>query len=67
MCADRERGHIFTERLLESRVKTYDVFRFSVMEIIISELVDNVNLKKRKIFQNQVIQELKVSRRRKIA
>ena len=30
MCADRERGHIFTERLLESRgIKTYNVFRFS--------------------------------------
>ena len=30
MCADRERGHIFTDRLLNFRgKKTYYVFRFS--------------------------------------
>ena len=29
MCADRERGHIFTDRLLNFRKKTYYVSRFS--------------------------------------
>ena len=43
MCADRERGHIFTERLLESRGTKLTMFLGSqVMEQIISELVDDV-------------------------
>ena len=43
MCADRERGHIFTERLLESRGKKLTMFLGSqVMANIIEELVDNV-------------------------
>ncbi len=43
MCADRERGHIFTERLLESRGKRLTMFLGSqVMANIIKELVDNV-------------------------
>ncbi len=43
MCADRERGHIFTERLLESRGNKLTMFLGSqVMEKIIDELVDNV-------------------------
>ena len=44
MCADRERGHIFTERLLESRGKKLTMFLGSqVMANIIKELVDNVD------------------------
>ena len=40
MCADRERGHIFTERLLESRGKKLTMFLGSqVMESIISCLL----------------------------
>ena len=43
MCADRERGHIFTERLLESRGSKLTMFLGSqVMEHIIRELVENV-------------------------
>ena len=43
MCADRERGHIFTERLLESRGNKLTMFLGSqVMKNIIKELVDNV-------------------------
>ena len=43
MCADRERGHIFTERLLESRGKKLTMFLGSqVMAKIIEELVNNV-------------------------
>ena len=48
MCADRERGHIFTERLLESRGKKLTMFLGSqVMENIIKELVDNVEFEKK--------------------
>ena len=44
MCADRERGHIFTERMLESRGTKLTMFLGSqVMAKIIKELVDNVN------------------------
>ena len=44
MCADRERGHIFTERLLESRGTRLTMFLGSqVMAKIIEELVENVN------------------------
>ena len=43
MCADRERGHIFTERLLESRGTKLTMFLGSqVMAKIIKELVSNV-------------------------
>ena len=43
MCADRERGHIFTERLLESRGEKLTMFLGSqVMAKIIEELVNNV-------------------------
>ena len=48
MCADRERGHIFTERLLESRGKKLTMFLGSqVMKNIISELVNNVEFEKK--------------------
>ncbi len=51
MCADRERGHIFTERLLESRGKKLTMFLGSqVMENIISELVNNVEFQKKERF-----------------
>ena len=44
MCADRERGHIFTERLLELRGAKLTMFLGSqVMANIIKDLVDNVN------------------------
>ena len=53
MCADKERGHIFTERLLESRGKKLTMFLGSqVMENIISELVNNVEFEKKKDFRN---------------
>jgi ATP-dependent RNA helicase SUPV3L1/SUV3 len=48
MCADRERGHIFTERLLESRGTKLTMFLGSqVMAKIIDELVDNVEFEKK--------------------
>ncbi len=48
MCADRERGHIFTERLLHSRGTELTIFLGSqVMEKIISDLVDNVEFEKK--------------------
>ncbi len=51
MCADRERGHIFTERLLESRGKKLTMFLGSqVMKNIISELVHNVEFEKKDRF-----------------
>ena len=51
MCADRERGHIFTERLLESRGKKLTMFLGSqVMESIISELVGDVEFEKKERF-----------------
>ena len=51
MCADRERGHIFTERLLESRGKKLTMFLGSqVMESIILELVDSVEFEKKERF-----------------
>ena len=48
MCADRERGHIFTERLLDSRGTKLTMFLGSqIMEKIISELVDKVEFEKK--------------------
>ena len=48
MCADRERGHIFTERLLESRGTKLTMFLGSqVMESIIKELVQNAEFEKK--------------------
>ena len=49
MCADRERGHVFTERLLESRGKKLTMFLGSqIMENIIDELVDGVEFQKKR-------------------
>tara|TARA_B100000575_G_scaffold266170_1_gene243280 strand:+ start:371 stop:2836 length:2466 start_codon:yes stop_codon:yes gene_type:complete len=51
MCADRERGHIFTERLLESRGTKLTMFLGSqVIEDIIKELVNNVDFEKKERF-----------------
>ncbi len=51
MCADRERGHIFTERLLESRGDKLTMFLGSqVMENIIRELVNDVDFEKKERF-----------------
>ena len=48
MCADRERGHIFTERLLESRGTKLTMFLGSqVMAKIIKNLVDEVEFEKK--------------------
>ncbi len=48
MCADRERGHIFTERMLETRGAKLTMFLGSqVMAKIIEELVDNVEFEKK--------------------
>ncbi len=51
MCSDRERGHIFTERMLESRGTKMTMFLGSqVMENIIDELVDGVEFEKKERF-----------------
>ena len=51
MCADRERGHIFTERLLEFRGKKLTMFLGSqIMEGIIKELVPNTEFEKKDRF-----------------
>ena len=48
MCADRERGHIFTQRLVESRGTQLTMFLGSqVMENIIKDLVGNVEFEKK--------------------
>ena len=48
MCADRERGHIFTERMLESRgTKLTMLLGSQVMAKIIEELIDNVDFEKK--------------------
>ena len=53
MCADRERGHIFTERLLESRGEKLTMFLGSqVMAEIIKKLVDGVEFEKKRDIQN---------------
>ena len=51
MCADRERGHIFTEKLLESRGSKLTMFLGSqVMENIIKDLVEEVEFQKKERF-----------------
>jgi ATP-dependent RNA helicase SUPV3L1/SUV3 len=48
MCADRERGHIFTERMLEARGTKLTMFLGSqVMAKIIEELVEDVEFEKK--------------------
>ena len=51
MCADRERGHIFTDRLLHSRGNKMTMFLGSqVMKNIIQNLVENVEFQKKERF-----------------
>jgi ATP-dependent RNA helicase SUPV3L1/SUV3 len=51
MCADKERGHIFTDRLLHSRGERLTLFLGSqVMKSIINDLVDNVEFIKKERF-----------------
>ena len=48
MCADKERGHIFTERMLESRGTKLTMFLGSqVMAKIINELIEDVEFEKK--------------------
>ena len=48
MCADRERGHVFTERLLEARGTKLTMFLGSqIMAKIINELIENVEFEKK--------------------
>ena len=48
MCADRERGHIFTERMLEARGTKLTMFLGSqVMAKIIDDLINGVEFEKR--------------------
>ena len=48
MCADKERGHIFTDRLLNFRGKKLTMFLGSqVMQSIISELIEDVDFEKK--------------------
>ncbi len=51
MCSDRERGHIFTERLLEMRGSKMTMFLGSqIMENIIRDLVKDVEFEKKERF-----------------
>ena len=51
MCADRERGHIFTDRLLYARGEKLTMFLGSqVMESIISNLIEGVEFEKKERF-----------------
>ncbi len=51
MCADRERGHIFTDRLLNFRGKKITMFLGSqVMQSIIGDLIKNVGFEKKERF-----------------
>ena len=48
MCADRERGHIFTQRMLEARGTKVTMFLGSqVMAKIIDDLINNVEFEKK--------------------
>ena len=51
MCSDRERGHIFTDRLLNFRGKKMTIFLGSqVMHGVINELINNVEFEKKERF-----------------
>jgi len=51
MCADRERGHIFTDRLLYARGEKLTMFLGSqIMANIIDDLVENVEFEKKERF-----------------
>ena len=52
MCADRERGHVFTEKLLNTRGEKLTMFLGSqVMAKIINELISGVEFEKKRDFQ----------------
>ncbi len=51
MCADKERGHIFTDRLLNSRGEKLTIFLGSqVMKNIIKNLVENIEFQNKERF-----------------
>ena len=51
MCADRERGHIFTDRLLHARGEDLTMFLGSqIMGHIINDLIKNVDFQKKERF-----------------
>ena len=51
MCSDKERGHIFTERLFDSRGKKLTMFLGSqVMQDIIKNLIEGVEFKNQERF-----------------
>ena len=51
MCADRERGHVFTERLLAARGEKLTMFLGSqVMAGIIGDLIEGVEFEKKERF-----------------
>ncbi len=51
MCSDRERGHVFTERLFNARGQKLTMFLGSqVMAEIIDELIQDVNFEKKERF-----------------
>ena len=53
MCADRERGHIFTQRMLEARgVKVTMFLGSQVMGSIINDLIDGVEFEKKERYSN---------------
>ena len=53
MCADKERGHIFTDRLLNFRGKKLTMFLGSqVMQNIINELITDVEFIKKDRFSS---------------
>ena len=55
MCADRERGHIFTDRLLNFRGKKITMFLGSqVMHSIIGDLIKNVGFEKKERFSKLI-------------
>ena len=57
MCCDKERGHVFTDRLLNFRGEKITMFLGSqIMKNVIEELIANVEFeKKKKDFQNSHI------------
>jgi len=51
MCGDKERGHVFTDRLLNSRGEQLTMFLGSqIMKSIIKDLVENVQFEKKERF-----------------
>ena len=53
MCADRERGHIFTQRMLEARGTKLTMFLGSqIMASIINDLINGVEFEKKERYSN---------------